>query len=189
MTNKEKDVTVPFLEGEIINLCPLKMEHATLYTKWSNDPEVRRYSRNTLPWSIDEIKKWSELEEQRVKKEVVFEVWHRKDEKSIGIAGLGDINWLNRNANLFVTIGEQEYWSQNIGPEVGKLLINYGFEELNLHKIFAGIFTPNKRSLRTAEKIGLKYEARLKEQIYVDGEFVDEMKFAIFKKDWVNSKR
>ena len=188
MTEKEKDVSVPFLEGELINLCPLNMKHANLYTKWSNDPDVRRYSRNTIPWSIDEVKKWSESGEERVKKNMVFEIWHRKDDLPIGTAGLGDINWFNRNANLFVTIGESEYWGQGIGVEVSKLLINYGFEELNLHKIYAGIYTPNKRSLRTAEKIGLKYEATLKEQIYVDGEFVDVVKFAIFKQDWKKSK-
>ncbi|MFW9877960.1 MAG: GNAT family N-acetyltransferase [Candidatus Thorarchaeota archaeon] len=189
MSKKEKDFAVPFLEGKIIKLCPLNIEHATLYTKWSNDPDVRRYSRNIFPWSIDEIKKWSEPEEESIQKEVAFEIWHHKDEKPIGTAGLGNINWINRNANLFIAIGEPEYWDQDIGLEVGRLLIDYGFKELNFHKIYAGIYTPNKRSLRTAEKIGLKFEATLKEQVYVDGQFFDEVKLAIFKKDWLISKQ
>ncbi|MFX1309674.1 MAG: GNAT family N-acetyltransferase [Promethearchaeota archaeon] len=189
MTEKSKERATPFLEGKIINLCPLNLEHADLYTKWINDPDVRKYSRNTIPWSIDEVKKWSEPEKERVKKEVVFEIWHRKDEKPIGTAGLGEINWLNRKANLFTVIGEPDYWGQDIGQEVGKLLVDYGFEELNFHKIYAGIYTPNKRSLRTAEKIGFQYEATLKEEIYVDGEYVDIVKFAIFKRDWLNSKK
>jgi RimJ/RimL family protein N-acetyltransferase len=189
MTENKKDIATPFLEGKIIKLCPLNMEHTGLYTKWINDPDVRRYSRNTIPWSIDEVKKWTEPEKEGLKKEVVFEIWHIKDNKPIGTAGLGEINWLNRNANLFAVIGESEYWGQDIGPEVGKILVDYGFEELNFHKIYAGIYSPNKRSLRTAEKIGLQYEATLKEEIYVDGEYVNVEKFAIFKKNWLKSKK
>ena len=61
--------------------------------------------------------------------------------------------------------------------------------QIFFYKILACINAPNKRSLRTAEKAGLKYEATLKEQVYVEGEYVDEVKLAIFKKDWLNSKK
>lgn len=189
MNDKKKDFATPFLEGILINLCSLNIEHANLYTKWSNDPDIRRYSRNIIPWSIDEVKKWSEPKEERVKKEIIFEIWHRKDNKPIGRAGFSDINWFNRNANLFAEIGESDYWGQDIGPEASRLLIDYGFEELNFYKIYSRIFSPNKQSLRAAEKIGFKHEGTLKEHIYIDGEFVDESRFAIFKKNWLNSKK
>ncbi len=180
--------SVPFLEGNIIDLCSINLEHVNLYTKWSNDPNVRIYSRNVIPWNLEEVKNWLEKQKEGIKTNVMFEIWHKKDDKPIGTAGLSDIKWFNRNANLYVDIGEPEYWGQNIAPEVSKLLIDYGFEELNLHKIYVGIYSPNKRSLRAAEKIGFKYEATLREQIYIEGEYVDELQFAIFKKDWLSSK-
>ena len=185
MNEIKKENITPFLEGEKVNLCPLNTEHISLYTKWSNDPDIRRYSRNVIPWSIDEVKKWSESEGESVKKKIIFEIWHRKDKKPIGSAGFSFINWFNRNANIFVSIGELDYWEQNIAPEVIKLLINYGFEELNFHKIYTSIFSPDKRSLRVAEKIGFKHEGTLKKQIYIDGEFVDELRFAIFQNEWI----
>jgi RimJ/RimL family protein N-acetyltransferase len=185
VNDKKNEIITPFLEGEKINLCPLNTEHINLYTKWSNDPDIRRYARNIIPWSIDEVKKWSEPEGESIKKEIVFEIWHRKDNKPIGSAGFSLINWFNRNANIFVSIGESDYWGQNIAPEVSKLLINYGFEELNFHKIYTSIFSPNKRSLRVAEKLGFEHEGTLKEQIYIDGEFFDEYRFAIFKNEWI----
>jgi RimJ/RimL family protein N-acetyltransferase len=88
-----------------------------------------------------------------------------------------------------VSIGELDYWGQNIAPEVSKLLINYGFEELNFHKIYTSIFSPDKRSLRVAEKIGFKHEGTLKEQIYIDGEFVNELRFAIFQNEGIKYDR
>lgn len=189
MNDNQKSKVVPFLEGKNINLCPTNLEHINLYTKWGNDPDVRRYSRNVIPWRLEEVKKWNESQERSVKKEIAFEIWHKKDNKPIGTAGFSNINWFNRNANIFATIGEPDYWGQDFGTEVSKLLVDYGFEELNFHKIYAGIYSPNKRSLRAAEKIGLKYEATLKEQIYIDGEYVDEVKFAIFKEDWLKTKK
>ncbi len=188
MAEPKKEYPVPFLEGNKVDLCSINLEHVNLYTKWSNDPNVRRYSRNMIPWNLEEVKKWLEQQREGVKTDAMFEIWHKEDKKPIGTAGLGEINWANRNANLYVVIGEPEYWGLGIAPEISKMLIEYGFEELNFHKIYAGIYSPNKRSLRTAEKIGFKYEATLREQIFVNGEYVDVIKFAIFKEEWLNSK-
>lgn len=188
MIESKNDYPVPFLEGNKVDLCSINLEHVNLYTKWGNDPDVRKYSRNTIPWNLEEVKKWYEQQREGLKTDSMFEIWHKEDKKPIGTAGLGDINWFNRNANLYVVLGESEYWGKDIAPEVSKLLIDYGFEELNFHKIYVGIYSPNKRSLRTAEKIGFKYEATLREQIYIEGEYVDEIKLAIFKKDWLSSK-
>ena len=189
MEDKEIKKVMPFIEGEIIDLGPINLEHVNLYTKWGNDPDVRRYARNTFPWNLEEVKKWFEQQKESGKRDVTFEIWHKKDKKPIGTARFDSINWLDRNANIFTSIGEPEYWGQGIGPEAAKLLVDYGFEELNFHKIHACINAPNKRSLRTAEKVGLKFEATLKEQVYIEGEYVDEVKLAIFKKDWLNSKK
>ena len=90
---------------------------------------------------------------------------------------------------MFGSIGEVEYWGRNIITEAGKLLIKYGFMELNFHKLYSGVFTPNTRSLRAAEKLGFKEEAVLKEDVYVDGAYVDTHIFALLKKDWVEQNK
>ncbi|GAH98179.1 unnamed protein product, partial [marine sediment metagenome] len=108
---------------------------------------------------------------------------HKHAKRPIGSIGFNHINWVSRNANIFLTIGEPEYWGKGIAGEASRLMINYGFTELNLHKIFAGVFTPNTRSLRAAEKLGFEKEGVLKEEMYVDGEYHDVHKFALFKRD------
>ena len=176
----------PFIEGETIDLVAGNSKWAHLTCKWMNDPRVRHYSRNAWPYTIEEIKKWFEpSSDQGIKDFVVFNIYHKKDKKIIGTIGLNRINWLNRNSNIFFHIGEKEYWGRGIAGEAANLLIKYGFTELNLHKIYAGVFTPNARSLRAVEKLGFKKEAVLKEEIFVDGKYVDFHKFALFKKDWM----
>ena len=111
-------------------------------------------------------------------------IYHKQEKRPIGSVGLDSINWVSRNANLFAIIGEPEHWGKGIAGEACALVIKYGFTELNLHKIHAGIFSPNNRSLRAAEKLGFEKEAILKEEIYIDGKYHDNHRFSLLKRDW-----
>lgn len=184
MSEVKEDKVFPFIEGENVSLCPVNMDHIHLYTKWMNDPQLRKYARYNMPQTIEEVKKLFEPKEEPVKNEIFFEIWHKKDEKPIGFVGLIRIQWLTRNAHIFYLI-EPNYWGQNNGTEVGKLVLEYSFKELNLHKITARMFSPNKASLRVAEKIGLTYEITLKQEVYIDGEHIDALEYSIFKEDWM----
>jgi len=186
---KEKQKPAPFIMGENVDLVALNPDHIEFYNRWNNDPRVRRYSRNPLPRTIEDQKKWLFREQEGPKEHIAFEVWHKKDKRPIGIGGLGRINWLYRNANIWLSIGEPEYWNQNIGTEASKMIIEYGFNELNLHKIYAGVFSPNKGSLRCAEKDGFIPELIEKDACYVDGEYVDHHRFRLLKEEWLKLKK
>ncbi len=182
---EEDDEIFPFIEGETIDLVAGNSKWANLICKWMNDPKVRHYSRNMWPLTLEEVKKFFEpLPDRQMRDFIVFTIYHKQSKRPIGSVGFNHINWVSRNANIFATIGEPEYWGRGIVIEASKLIINYGFTELNLHKIFAGVFTPNKRSLRAAEKLGFEEEGVLKEEMYVDGQYHDIHKFALFKRDW-----
>ena len=188
MEEKEEMPIMNFIKGDRINLIPLLQKDINLVVRWMNDPDVRIYTRNPLPRSIEEVKKWFEPKKEDVKTDVDFLIYHKNDKKTIGMVGLTDIKWLDRNANIFTVIGESEYWGKGIAVEAGILMITYAFEELNLHKVHTSIYSPNERSLKAAVKLGLVQEAILREEIYIDGVHLDNHKFAVFKKDWLNLK-
>jgi len=186
MSETKEDKALPFIEGDNISLTPANLEHIELYTKWMNEPQCRKYIRYNMPQTIEELKKKFEPKKEAVKDEIFFEIWHKKDKKPVGYANLFRIQWFTRNAHIFILV-DPEYWGQNIGTEAGKLLVDYSFKELNLHKISARMFAPNKGSLRVAEKIGFKHEITLKKEVYIDGEHVDALEYVIFKDDWMKS--
>jgi len=187
--DNEKTIEVfPFIKGDTIDLVAENSKWVDLFCKWNNDPEVRRYSRNMWPRTIEEIKKRSEPPPRgQVREFIDFTIYHKRDKRPIGSIGFGHIDWVSRNANIFAMIGESEYWGKGIVGEASKLVIKYAFTELNFHKIYAGVFSPNTRSLRAAEKLGFKKETILKEEIYVDGKYHDSHRFALFKRDWLKS--
>jgi len=186
---EEKEIEVfPFIKGETIDLVAENSKWVDLFCKWNNDPKVRRYSRNAWPRTIEEIKKRSEpVPRGQMREFLDLTIYHKADKRPIGNIGFGHIDWVGRNANIFALIGESEYWGKGIVGEASKLVIEYGFNELNFHKIYAGIYTPNERSLRAAEKLGFIKEGIFKEEQYVDGQYQDVHKFALFKKDWIKS--
>ena len=194
MTEKDKEVkegdVFPFLEGERIDLVPQNSKWIPLFAKWQNNERVRHYARFSMPTTAEDIKKWFEPRSEGGPREgVFFTIYHKGDKRPIGSMGLFRINWIYRNAWIMGIIGEPEYWGKGIIGEAAKLLINYGFTELNLHKIYAGVFNPNKRSLRAAEKLGFKQESLLKEDMYVDGVYVDTYQFGLFKRDWMEQNK
>ncbi|TFF88090.1 MAG: N-acetyltransferase [Promethearchaeota archaeon] len=185
-THKEKpeDEVSVFIEGENVDLVPRNKKHIPLYNKWVNDPEVRKYLRKEIPTTVAEMEKRSERVEEGMKQYISFEVWHKKDKKPIGVGGFSRINWINRNANIYLNIGEKEYWGKNLATEITKLMLRYAFEELNFHKVYSGVFTPNIASWSVAEKIGFKHEGTLKHEVYVDGKYYDAKKYGLLKREW-----
>ena len=176
----------PFIEGKTIDLVAGSSKWAKLLCKWNNAPNVRYYVRNLWPLTLEDIKKWFEPPVERHTKDfVVFTIYHKVEKRPIGNIGFGRIRWVDRSAIISGVIGEVDHWGRGIIVEAAKLLIEYGFRELNLHKINAELLTPDKRSLRVAEKLNFKKEAILKEQMYVDGQYQDVNKFSLFKRDWL----
>ncbi|MEJ2248108.1 MAG: GNAT family protein [Candidatus Lokiarchaeota archaeon] len=186
MSDKNANVSdvATFISGKIIDLIPPNKEHSKLYKKWFNDPEVRKYLRNPTPRTLEAIKKRRDRVEEGTKTHISFEVWHKNDKCPIGLGGFNHINWINRNSNIFLNIGDKNYWGKHIATEVVKLLLKYGFEELNFHKIYSGVFTPNIPSWSVAEKLGFKFEGILKDEVYVDGRYYDAKKYGLLKREW-----
>lgn len=185
----EEDDVFTFIEGENVSLAPSSVENAKLIAKWINDPKVRKFSRNVMPRSLEEIKKWFEPQDNDgVPEHIVFNIWHKKDKKLIGTAGLNHINWFNRWANAFLQIGETEYWNQNIATEATRLLLKYAFEEVNLNKVSGGVAVDNIGSWKVAEKVGFTFEGILKEEIYVGGKYIDAKRYRFLREDWFRQK-
>jgi RimJ/RimL family protein N-acetyltransferase len=184
MSEKKEKIVLPFVEGEIVSLCAANADHINQYAKWMNHPETRKFTEFNAPQTIEEIKKLFEPKKEVVKNDIFFEIWHKKDEIPIGYARLFRIQWFTRNALIFYMV-DPRYRRQKIGTEVGKLLLDYAYKELNLHKITVRILAPNKASIQLAEKLGLKLEITLKKEVYFDGEHVNVLEYAIFKDDWL----
>lgn len=181
MINVDNEKYQGFFKGKTLELRPMTEDNIKTYSKWANDRRNRRLIRIDIPVTFEELRKKWQNEEN---KEIHFEIWHVIDDKLIGDASLQLIDWRNRNAWVGLRIGEIDYWGKGIGTEVSELILKYGFEELNLHKIYGGIFKPNLGSQKCALKVGMKLEATMDDEVFIDGKYIGTNIYSIFSRDW-----
>lgn len=76
-----------------------------------------------------------------------------------------------------------DYWSKGIGTEVARLLLAFGFEQLNLHRIEATAHPDNIGSQRVLEKVGMTYEGRIRDHLLFGNGWRDSLSYAILEGD------
>ncbi|MBI4534134.1 MAG: GNAT family N-acetyltransferase [Candidatus Melainabacteria bacterium] len=81
----------------------------------------------------------------------------------------------------------KDIWGQGYATEAAGALIRFGFEQLGLHKIFATCDVENKGSARVLEKIGMKREGHLLEDVKIKGRWRDSYLYAVTNTEWQTS--
>ena len=169
------------MQGENIDLLVKNKEHIDFYVKWINDPSVGKFLSVYLPVTTEDIKKeW--FPEFQDEKNIWFEIWHKEDQKPLGMVGLFKIIHPYRRGEIGVFIGEVDYWGKGIGTEAVKMIINYAFDVLNLHKIVAEVSVTNSGSIAMFNKLGFIEEGNLKDHEFIDGDWIDNKIFSLINK-------
>jgi [ribosomal protein S5]-alanine N-acetyltransferase len=106
----------------------------------------------------------------------------RSDGRIVGGVGL-HLNEKYRHAELGYWIGVP-YWGRGYATEAAAALIHYGFEELQLHRIFANHFGHNPASGRVLKKLGMKYEGCQRQHYLKWNEFIDSEQYGILRDEW-----
>ncbi len=75
-------------------------------------------------------------------------------------------------------------WGQGYGVELVQLLFGFGFEELNLHRIWGARSPANEASASTMARAGMVAEGRIREHIHKGGAWRDSVVHAILDREW-----
>ncbi len=94
---------------------------------------------------------------------------------NIGLHPQDDV--YRKTAELGYFIGEA-YWHKGITPRAVNLICDYGFRELDVIKIYSGVFSFNTASQRVLEKCGFEREAVLRNAVIKNGRICDEIRYA-----------
>ncbi len=144
----------------------------------------REVALNTMniphPYPDGGAEEWiASQDEKRAQGNVIFAI---DDGELVGGIGLRVQREFER-AELGYWIGKP-FWGRGYATEAAGAIIRYGFEELNLHRIYAGYFSRNEKSARVMIKNGMKYEGTLRQHVKKWDEFVDVVYYGILRQDW-----
>lgn len=166
---------------------PIRITDAPRFVKWLSDEEVRKLlAANPKKPTLKEEKKWIRSLSKKGNKDINFAI----DVGSIHIGSLGlRMNLNNKNANFGILIGDKKYWGSGYGFDSSKLIIDYGFKKLRLHKIYLGVYSYNPRAINLYKKIGFKIEGVQKEQVYWKNKFYDDINMGFLRSEWVKKNK
>lgn len=149
------------------------------YVNWLNDKDVNKFLE--VRWerqSIDTIKEYAEYM-IKSNHSILFAITYGKSKIHIGNIKIGSISEHYHNAEISYFIGKKEYWGKGIATRAIKLVSEYGFNELKLHKMIVGVFDENIGSIKALKKAGFVEEACFKEKLIspINGKFCNHLFF------------
>ncbi len=159
------------LIGEKIYLSPPNTDDASLYCEWINDLEIS-INLNT-EWSVNEEQEKELLRELLRGNNKVFGIIHGENDKLIGSVGFHDIDYINGGAQFGIFIGDKKYWDKGYGTEATQLILDFGFNILNLHNIYLFVYAYNKRAIKCYENIGFKIFGKRRNARLIGGKRYD----------------
>lgn len=173
------------IEGDRLYLSPVNIEDKELYLKWRNDKDVAEnigiYSKSV---SFESFDYWFKERSN----DYTFSIVLKDNDELIGAVYLMGYDGVNQTANLGVFIGEKENRNKGYGKESIKLLLNYGFNSLNLINVMLKVYSFNTRAISTYKKIGFKKIGSRRKSYYKDGKWYDTIYMDILKEEFNDIK-
>lgn len=203
--NESTGCSTPILKTDRLILRQFADSDASRIHHLVNDKEVA-YTTHYIPYPYPEgaAEEWLKEHEQlvRVGEAVVFAVCiagkeidtdkligsadaeNQTEPLLIGTVGLAIAN-LDHRAELGYWLG-REYWGQGYGTEAVTAAIDFGFDALGLHRIFATHIQRNVASARVLKKVGFKREGVLRQHARKWGVFEDVICYGLLSSDRVS---
>ncbi len=171
-----------FLIGKKTYLRGLEEQDLVNLQKWLCDSEITKLLyQGEQPINLDHIKQEFQSK-TNTNNEIVFAIMSKSNNKHIGWAGIYEINWISRNAEVRFFIGDKKYWRKGLATDTVSLLIDYAFNKLNLHRIHGGANIENKGSVKVFKKLKFKQEGIIKEGHFRNGKYYDLVTFGLINK-------
>jgi len=173
--------------GTLVRLAAAQPEElAAAYAHWFRDTEIHRLA-DTDPaqlWSEKYLKEQQEKDSEKPSPRAYrFTLRALAEDKLIGITGLVT-NDLCEDAWVYIVIHERDYLSKGYGTDAMRLIVQYGFLELNLRRITLGLHSYNERALKTYQKVGFQLEGRVRGEGRRDGARYDGLYMGILREEW-----
>ncbi len=172
--------------GQRIRLRHPERSDLPTFVRWLNEPEVRAGISAYLPMSMAAEEHWFDEMMKRPIEErnLCVEVNDNGSWVLIGSTSFFDFNWRARKAEIGIMIGEKAFWNRGFGTEIMLLMLQHGFETLNLHRIYLKVYSTNPRAIRCYEKVGFVHEARMREAHFDNGVYTDDLMMSVLAHEW-----
>ena len=173
------------IETERTILRPIESKDNEQVFGYRSDSETNKY-QGWIPNSLDEVNEFISKNPNEINKpETWFQlvIIEKATNKLIGDIGIHFIDSNNFQSEIGCTLSKK-HQQKGFATETMSATINYLFNKLNKHRIVASIDPKNIDSIKLVERLGFRKEGHFKESLLIDGDWVDDIVYAILKREW-----
>jgi RimJ/RimL family protein N-acetyltransferase len=185
-------IDTQLFEGKLIRLAPIDHEKdPEVESRWTHDLTLSRaLSRKpAMPQSVVQIKKKYEAIEKEVeeaKNIFHFTIRSKEDGRLLGYIRIEGIEWNHGTGSLKLAIGDPAERGKGFGSEALQCILQFAFNELNLHRMSAVVGEDIPGALRFFVKHGFVEEVRRRKALLRDGQAWDSIHLGILQREWLD---
>jgi len=153
---------------------------------YGSDPEGVRYMEwgpNTVKDTKQFIQRAITHQKEQPRRNYTLAIVLKPEKRLIGGCGISVSSPENREGWIGYCLN-RNFWKQGYATETAKALLRFGFDQLNLHRIFATCDPANIASAHVLEKIGMQREGHFREHKWAKGKWRDSLFYAILDYEW-----
>lgn len=166
------------IKGNLVGLRALEKEDLKFLRDWRNDTDFRKNFREVRELSLLDQEQWLDSLQKTKHINYMFIIEDLETKKPIGAAGILYINWIIRSGDFSFYIGENGHYigEDEKSIEAVKLLIDYGFKNLNLNKIWMELYEFDKKKINFFQtNFDFKIDGKLRQNCFEDGQYWDSL--------------
>ncbi|MEO8085345.1 MAG: GNAT family protein [Bacteroidota bacterium] len=162
-----------------VRLRALTLADSSITWKWRNQEDVRNeFSGHPFPVSLEMEKEWYEKNIHANFPNTAFGVELIATGELIGMTFIKNINMINRNAEFAILI-DSAHSGKGYGTHACKATLEFIFLKLGLHRVYLKVKKSNVAAIKLYETCGFKTEGTLREDVFKQGQFSDQLIMAI----------
>lgn len=180
----------PFLTGKHVYLRPLTLKDLDgNYISWLNDADVCKHnSHHIFPYTRESAQDYIQRA-YTSRDKLILAVSLIDNDMHVGNISLLHIDYMSQNAEFAILLGEKEQWGKGLAKEAAFLLLQHGFDAMNLHRIYCGTFHENTGMQKLALYLGMEKEGVRRNAFFKNGKFVDIVEFGVLKHEFYDKFR
>lgn len=178
-------VRLPLATGRLILREFVEADVAAVHC-YASDPEVVRYMSwgpNTEQDTREVVRRWLEQRAEKARRNFTLAIVLKDNGQLIGACSIRVSDPERRSGHIGYCLN-RGFWGRGYGTEAARALVEFGFEQLGLHRIFAKCDTQNLASARVLEKAGMRREGHLRQDRLLRGEWRDSYLYAVLEQEW-----
>lgn len=153
--------------------------------EWRRDSQIWDMLGGTRYYvSSASEKKWVE-DTIAQSKDIKLAICLIENDMYIGNVYITDINYINRTGRSHVLVGDKNCWGKGYAGEALKLILQFVFKERGLNRIEALVLEDNIQSLKMFKKLGYQQDGILRQSVYKNGEFKNQVVLSILASDFI----